>query len=112
VDHMWTVGERMQGVVSGRWRAAAKGALVAAVPTCLAAGTSAASLTAGHLALLAGSLFAAGVVASLVENSDQKKLTIVPVQNHVASARLALASVVVPFSPRHDQKTVEWSKTT
>lgn len=62
------------GVVSERFRAAVTGALVAAVPTCLAAGTSTAPLTAGHLLLLASSVLAAGGVASLAVSPDQKTL--------------------------------------
>jgi len=52
-------------VVSRRIEAAAKGLLVAAVPTCLAAGISNAPMTLGHVALIAVSLIAASGVASL-----------------------------------------------
>jgi hypothetical protein len=55
-------------------KAAVKGMLVAAAPTCLAAGTSNAPLTVGHAALIASSLVAAGGVALLSTPPSKKTL--------------------------------------
>ena len=59
-------------MVSERVVAAVKAMLVAAVPTCLAAGTSSAPVSVGHLVWIAASLIAAGGVA-VMAGSDSKK---------------------------------------